>query len=100
MGIIGILRSYQYNIAHGGTFFDKDVFPVLDMSAEEYKSKKDGTVVTHLFEKILKLKDLMLTDSGREEASKRHDYMVDFLYHFFEEENVPEWTEYLTDYLK
>ena len=100
MGIIGVLRSYQYNIAHGGTFFDKDVFPVLDMSAEEYKSKKDGTVVTHLFEKILKLKDLMLTDSGREEALKRHDYMVDFLYHFFEEENVPEWTEYLTDYLK
>ncbi len=100
MGIIGILRSYQYNIAHGGEFFNKDIFPVLDMSAEEYKTKKDGTVVTHLFEKILKLKDLMLTDAGRKEATKRHGYMVDFLYHFFEEENVPEWAEYLTNYLK
>lgn len=100
MGIIGILRSYQYNVSHGGEFFNRDVFPVLDMSAEEYKSKKDGTAVNHLFEKILKLKDMMLTDSGREEATRRHGYMVDFLYHFFEEENVPEWTEYLTNYLK
>ena len=28
-------------------------------------SKKGGTVVTHMFEKLLKLKDLMLTDSEK-----------------------------------
>lgn len=99
MGATGILRSYQYNIAHHRPFFDRNVFPVLGMSAEEYKAKTDGTVVTHIFEKILRLKDLMLTELGQKEAIKRHCIMVDFLYHFFEEEAAPEWTKYLDDYL-
>lgn len=100
MGATGILRSHQYNLAHHRLFFDKNVFPILDMSAEEYKAKNDGTVVTHIFEKILRLKDLMLTEAGRTEAAKRHDFVVKFLYQFFEEENVPEWTEYLNNYRK
>lgn len=49
MGIIGMLRSYQYNISHGGQFFDRNIFPVLNMSGEEYKSKSIGTSVTHMF---------------------------------------------------
>ena len=51
-------------------------------------------------EKILKLKDLMLTDSGKEESKNRHQIVVDFLYHLFNEENAPEWIEYLNNYLK
>lgn len=100
IGCTGILRSYQYNSAHGNLFFDKNVYPVLNMSASDYMAKKSGTVVTHMFEKLLKLKDLMLTDSGKKEATGRHNIMVEFLCHFFEEENVPEWTEYLDEYLK
>lgn len=100
MGCTGILRSYRYNSAHGRVFFDKNVYPELNMSSTDYISKKTGTVVTHMFEKLLTLKDLMLTDSGKKEAIARHNIMVEFLYHFFEEENVPEWTEYLNNYLK
>ncbi len=62
--------------------------------------KKVETVVTHIFEKLIKLKDLMLTDYGKNEAIKRHNIMIEILYHFFDEENVPEWTEYLDNYLK
>jgi uncharacterized protein len=100
MGITGILRSFQYDIAHHRAFFDQNIYPNLDMSATEYKAKSDGTSVNHIFEKLLKLKDLMLTEPGRKEATKRHDFMVDFLYHFFEEEDAPEWAEYLENYLK
>lgn len=99
MGAVGILRSYQYNLAHGNLFFDKKIYPVLNMSAADYMEKKTGTVVTHMFEKLLRLKDLMLTDSGRKEAAERHNIMVGFLRHFFEEENVPEWIDYLDNYL-
>lgn len=42
----------------------------------------------------------MLTDSGREESKNRHQIVVDFLYHLFNEENAPEWIEYLNNYLK
>ena len=70
------------------------------MSAEKYTSKCADTSVCHIFEKILRLKDLMLTDSGKEESKNRHQIIVDFLYHLFDEENVPEWTEYLNNYLE
>lgn len=98
MGATGILRCFQYHVAHQGVFFDRNIYPKLDMSVAEYKAKDSGTAVTHIFEKLLKLKDLMLTKSGQKEAMKRHDFMVDFLRHFFEEEDVPEWVEYLENY--
>ena len=52
-----------------------------------------------MFDKILKLKNLMLTESGKKEAVSRHQFVVDFLFHFFDEEDVPEWMEYLKTYL-
>ncbi len=69
------------------------------MSTTDYMTKKVGTVVTHMFEKLFRLKDLMLTNSGKKEALERHNIMILFLYHFLEEENVPEWINYLDNYL-
>lgn len=100
MGATGILRSYQYNLAHNNLFFDKDIYPVLNISADNYLSKRNRNVVNHMFEKLLNLKDLMLTTSGKNEAIERHNFMVEFLNHFFAEENVLEWSEFLDDYLK
>ena len=82
------------------TFFDKNVFPIEDMTADKYTRKCADSSVCHIFEKILKLKDLMMTESGKQEAQERHQIIVDILYHLFEEENTPEWTEYLNEYLK
>ena len=42
----------------------------------------------------------MLTDSGRTEAESRDRVMTDFLYSLFDEENAPEWKDYLDNYLK
>lgn len=99
MGAVGILRSYQYSLAHGTIFFDKNIYPILNISASEY-NKEPGTAVTHMFEKLLKLKDLMLTNSGKKEAIERHNIMVEFLFHLFEEENLLDWRKYLEEYLK
>lgn len=100
MGVTGILRSYQYNLTHGNSFFNKSIFPSLNMSASDYMAKKDGTVVTHMFEKLFRLKDLMMTRSGKKEAVERHKIMVEFLRHFFEEIDAPEWKKYFNSYLK
>ncbi len=100
MGVNGILRSFQYNISHGNLFFDKEIYPNIDMDSSEYKKNKNGTSVTHIFEKLLKLKDLMLTEYGKKEAQKRHDFMVEFLKEFFYEEDAKEWLDYLEYYLK
>ena len=99
LGVNGILRVYKYSMKNGKPFFDKNIFPVDDMTANEYMKKCADSSVCHIFEKILKLKDLMMTDSGKQVAKGRHQIIVDILYHLLEEENVPEWTEYLNNYL-
>jgi len=99
LGANGILRICMYHLKNGSPFFDKNTFPIENMSIEKYKRCADSGVC-HIFEKLLKLKDLMLTESGAEEAKERHQIVVDFLYHLFDEENVPEWTNYLDNYLK
>ena len=49
-------------------------------------------------DKLLKLKSIMLTNAGALEATKRHQIMIDFLRHFFEEENAQtKWFELLVN---
>ena len=100
LGANGIIRVYTYSMKNGKPFFNKDIFPIEDMTAEKYTSKCADSSVCHLFEKILRLKDLMLTESGKEEAKNRHQIIVEFLYHLFNEENAPKWTKYLNNYLQ
>jgi uncharacterized protein len=42
-------------------------------------SGPDPSPIYHFFSKLLWLKDLMLTETGRLEAEKRHQFMIDFL---------------------
>ena len=99
IGAIGIVRTHQYCATHNQPFFDKKTFPTVQ-TAENYKKTGSLTAVCHFFEKILLLKDFMLTKKGKEIANSRHEFMVQFLTQYFEEEQVPEWQEYLKKYLK
>ena len=98
MGAVGIVRTIVYNTAAGsGRFFNPKVFPRENLSREAYqdKSKTGETAVNHLFEKLLKLKGLMYTESGQREAEIRHKTMIAFLEAFFREEERSDWLEYL-----
>ena len=100
LGVNGILRTYKYSIKNQKPFFDKNIFPVENIDEKIYTSKCSDTSVCHMFEKILKLKKLMLTNSGRNEANKRHQIIVDVLYQLFDEESVPEWKRYLDKFIE
>ena len=100
MGASGIIRSHSYNIKKGTPFFNKNIWPTENMTAEQYIEKPTTTSVCNAFEKLLRLKDYMMTNSGKKEALKRHQVIVDFLYELFEEENAHEWTEYLNNWLE
>ena len=105
IGVGGIIRCLQYAVvrcnAFGMPLFDPDVWPEPDLSAEEYKrpNRKSDNFINHFFEKLLKLKGMMMTASAREEAEIRHRAMTDFLYHFFRERKLAEWSAYLDAYL-
>ena len=97
MGAHGLLRCYAYSMKIKQPFFDRNLFPIENISQETYTTY-DSTSVNHLFEKILKLKDYMLTNEGKIESLKRHQIIVDFLKQFFYEENANEWLEYLENH--
>jgi len=88
IGAIGIARCFVgagvYNeILHNPTLPLKNDYS----SKEEYiKSRgKKGTAINHFYEKLMLLKDLMNTKSGKELAENRHEYMELFLQEFFAE---------------
>ena len=106
MGASGIIRCLQYAFArcnrYGTPVFDPAIWPQTEQKAEEYQrpNRKNDNFINHFFEKLLKLKNMMMTDTARREAETRHKLMTDFLYHFFREENLPDWAEYLRNFEK
>ncbi len=100
IGANGLLRVYAYGRSKGQPFFNRDVFPNFITDAKTYRQQGSHYTIHHFFDKLLKLKNLMLTQSGKKEAKERHEYMVDFLKQFFKEENTPEWQRYLNEFLK
>lgn len=84
LGAIGIARTFAYAGWKGQLMHDPDMLPREGMTKEEYRQRQ-GTAVNHFYEKLLKLKDLMNTTSGRRLAEERHRYMEAFLRQFADE---------------
>ena len=105
-GINGIIRTLNYAFSrcqkYGTPVFDKNEWPEINMSAERYKSRdrKSDNCINHFFERTLRLGNLMMTQEGHEMAKVRLGRMVDFLRGYFDENDAPQWNEYLNDYLK
>lgn len=78
IGAVGIARTFAYGGAKGRKLYDDAEEARSDMSVEEYRTKSTASV-THFYEKLLLLKDLMVTEKGRQMAEERHEFMVSFL---------------------
>lgn len=84
IGAIGIARAFAYGGKIGKVIYEPKIEPQMHASFEEYKNSK-GTSINHFYEKLLLLKDLMNTKTGRAIAVKRHKFMEDYLKDFFKE---------------
>ncbi|MHC5202038.1 HD domain-containing protein [Myroides sp. LJL119] len=82
IGAIGIARAFNYGGFVNNTIHDPQQEPVFNMTKEQYKKHK-GTTINHFYEKLLKLKDLMNTKTGKELAHQRNLYMQEFLNQFY-----------------
>ncbi|RTZ02224.1 HD domain-containing protein [Flavobacterium sp. RSP49] len=84
IGAIGIARTFNYGGFKNRALYDPEIAPNSSMSKEEYK-KNDSPTLNHFYEKLLLLKDKMNTETGKQIAQERHQYMEGFLTQFYAE---------------
>jgi len=99
LGANGILRVATYSNKHNKPFFDKNIWPIENMDSNKYNRECSDTAVCHFFEKVLRLRYLMLTEAGKKEAIIREKITIDFLKNIFYEQDAIEWIEYLDNFL-
>jgi uncharacterized protein len=84
IGAIGISRAFAYGGMKNRPMHDPDHPASQHDTFDAYKSSNSPTI-SHFYEKLLLLKDRMFTDTGKELAAHRHEYMEQFLTEFFTE---------------
>lgn len=84
LGAIGISRTFAYGGHKGREIYNPDLPPEKHLNFEQYKNST-GPTINHFYEKLLLLKDLMNTETGRRIAEKRHLFMEQFLERFYQE---------------
>jgi len=89
MGALGIARTFTAGGAKYKKFFKNtnNGRPVDEVSLVSYTNGKqsDNTTINYFYDYLLKLKDLMNTETGSKIAAGRHQVMLNFLIEFYQE---------------
>jgi uncharacterized protein len=84
LGAIGIARAFNYGGYKNRGLYDPQILPNLKMTKEEYKNSNAPTI-NHFYEKLLLLKDKMNTETGKQMAKVRHEFLELYLQQFYKE---------------
>ncbi len=84
LGAIGIARAFSYGGFKNREMYNPDIPYKQGMSSAEYK-KSTSTTINHFYEKLLLLREMMYTKTGKHLAAERHRFMEQFLKEFYAE---------------
>lgn len=87
IGAIGIARCFTYGGTKGREIYNPETPFIEPKDTAEYRSLVKGPSLNHFYEKLLKLKDLMNTESAKRIAQQRHTFMEAYLDQFYAECN-------------
>lgn len=84
IGAIGIARCFMFAGNKGDKMYDPDIPPRDKMTKKEYR-KHGNTAINHFYEKLLKLQNMMHTNTAKKIAAERHEFMESYLQQFYDE---------------
>jgi len=84
IGAIGIARAFSYGGSKGNDIYNPDQ-PRREYNSKSEYTASDSSTINHFYEKLLKLRDMMNTATGRSLAEERHQYMKEYLERFYKE---------------
>lgn len=84
IGAIGIARAFTYGGYKNRVLYDPSIPIEEHLTKESYKNTSAPTI-NHFYEKLLLLKDMMNTGTGKNMATQRHNFMLLYLDHFYQE---------------
>lgn len=87
MGAIGIARAFNYGGFRNRPIYDTDYKPLPTGDMKAYKASCSPTI-NHFYEKLLLLKGMMNTATGKGLAEERHKFMEKYLEQFYREWNL------------
>ena len=84
IGAIGIARCFNYGGFKNRAIYDPDISIISHKNKTSYKNSKAPSF-NHFYEKLLLLKDLMHTKTGKDIAEERHKFMINYIKQFKKE---------------
>ena len=84
IGAIGIARAFAFGGNHNRVMYDPNEKPKLNMTEKEYRNHI-STTINHFYEKLYNLKDLMNTQTAKQIAIVRENYMKEYIQEFMDE---------------
>lgn len=81
IGAIGIIRCFTFGGQKGLPIHE----PESISNANKFGKRLSKTSINHFYEKLLLLKDMMHTKTGKKLAKERHNFMLQFLDRFYKE---------------
>ncbi len=84
MGAVGIARAFSYGGFKGREIYDPRA-GLPGQPGVSSSSRNSASTIHHFYDKLLLLRNLMNTATGRRLADERHDFMVNFLDQFLRE---------------
>ena len=83
LGAIGVIRTIEYGNSKNRLFYEEENLNRCDNFVKF--NNFTNTSLSHFYDKLLKLKDLMHTSTAKKMAEKRHEFLLIFLEEFYRE---------------
>lgn len=87
IGAIGIARTFAFTGSHKLSLYDETI-PISEESDFKEESGYDPSTIHHFYHKLFKLGDNMNTETAKQLAKSRTDYMKNFVKEFLDEWNA------------